>query len=267
MEARDRNPNPWRLMVDGDVPGTINMARDVAVLEAVAGDRCPPTLRLYGWNPPCLSLGRRQGLDAADVEFCRTRGIDIVRRPTGGRALLHHHELTYAVIAPLGREPIPNPLQEAYRKICGALVRWCTGMGITAELTPGEVNINLPSPATAIPCFEAPAGGEVVVAGRKLIGSAMRAHRGAVLQHGAILLDWDSELQVGSMGLGDDSALRQAVTTIADELGKPPDRGELERRLVTAFSDELDVDFEDGTVSERETRRERELVIEFEAVE
>jgi lipoate-protein ligase A len=256
----------WRLILDGDLGGAQNMARDLAMLEALTEEASPPTLRLYGWSPPCLSLGRHQGLDAADTDFCRARGIDLVRRPTGGRAVLHHHELTYAVIAPLGSEPIPSRLQEAYRRICGALVRWCIGMGIAAELTPGEVNIMLPSPASAVPCFEAPAGGEVVVAGRKLIGSAMRSHRGAVLQHGAILLDWDSELQAGSMGLKDDSALRPLVTTFADELGTPPDRAELERQLVTAFSDELGVVFEESPVTEREERQERELVTGFRAV-
>jgi lipoate-protein ligase A len=141
----------WRLILDGDLGGAQNMARDLAMLEAVADGESPPTLRLYGWSPPCLSLGRHQSLDAADIDFCRTRGIDLVRRPTGGRAVLHHHELTYALIARLGREPIPSRLQDAYRTICGALVRWCTGMGIAAELTPGEVNIGLARPAPAAP--------------------------------------------------------------------------------------------------------------------
>jgi lipoate-protein ligase A len=267
MNDHENGTGTWRLILNRASAGAVNMARDVAILEEVAGGRCPPTLRLYGWSPPCLSLGRHQGLDAADAEFCRAHGIDIVRRPTGGRALLHHHELTYAVMAPLGQRPIPSRLQEAYRKICSALVSWCRDMGVAAELTPGEVNINLPSPASAIPCFEAPAGGEVVVAGRKLIGSAMRAHGGFMLQHGAILLDWDSELQTGSMGLEDDTGLRQLITTMADELGKPADLDELEQGLVRAFSEELGVSFQENAVTEQEQHRERELVATFHAVE
>jgi lipoate-protein ligase A len=195
------NDSLWRLVVDGDLRGARNMARDVAMLEAVADGEAPPTVRLYGWKPPCLSLGRHQGIEAADLEFCRAEGIDVVRRPTGGRALLHHLELTYAVIAPLSEGPLPRGLQEAYRTICAALVRAVRTLGVDAELTGGEVNLQLPNPKTTIPCFEAPAGGEVVVAGRKLIGSAMRAHGGAILQHGAILLDWDGRLQAGAMGL------------------------------------------------------------------
>ena len=84
----------WRLVVDGDLPGARNMARDVALLEAVADGEAPPTVRLYGWGPPCLSIGRHQGIEGADLAFCRAEGVDVVRRPTGGRALLHHLELT-----------------------------------------------------------------------------------------------------------------------------------------------------------------------------
>jgi lipoate-protein ligase A len=223
----------------------------------------PPTLRLYGWNPPCLTLGRHQSTAAADLDYCSKEGIDVVRRPTGGRALLHHLELTYAVIAPLGVVPLPRALQEAYSRICGALVRAMRILGIDAVLTGGEVNLQLPGPRTAIPCFEAPAGGEVVVAGRKLIGSAMRAHSGTILQHGAILLDWDSRLQAGSMGLADDSSLRPHVTTLNHELDLLPNRSELDRTLVQAFADELEIAFEEGPLMAQEVAGETALAASF----
>jgi lipoate-protein ligase A len=253
----------WRLILDGDHTGARNMARDVAILEAVSEGTSPSTLRLYGWNPPCLTLGRHQHTDAADLDFCRAEGIDVVRRPTGGRALLHHLELTYAVIAPLGVVPLPRALQEAYSRICGALVRAMRILGIDAVLTGGEVNLQLPGPRTAIPCFEAPAGGEVVVAGRKLIGSAMRAHSGTILQHGAILLDWDSRLQAGSMGLADDSSLRPHVTTLTHELDLLPNRSELDRTLVQAFADELEIAFEEGPLMAQEAAGETALAASF----
>ncbi len=235
------------------------MARDTAVLVAVASGASPPTIRLYGWRPPCLSLGRHQPVAAADAAFCGRHGVDLVRRPTGGRAVLHDRELTYAVVAPLGRHPLPRRLQDAYRRICAALVCWCRVLGIDAELTPGEVNLSLPGPRTAVPCFEAPAGGEVVVGGRKLIGSAMRAHRGALLQHGAILLDWDSALQAGAMGLADDGVLGGQITTLSDELDAVPPRPELERTLADAFEAELDVILEPAALSEAERTRALEL--------
>ncbi len=249
----------WRLIVDGALAGADNMARDVAIMEAVAAGQAPPTLRLYSWTPPCLSLGRHQSTDAADLEFCRREGIDVVRRPTGGRAVLHHLERTYAVVAPLGEAPLPRHLQDAYRRICSALVRACRGLGVAAELTGGEVNLALPGPRTAVPCFEAPAGGEVVVAGRKLIGSASRAHRGVLLQHGAILLDWDGHLQAGTMGLADDAERWPHVTTFATLLGAVPTPAAVDDALVTALGDELEVALEVGELTATERRRSQAL--------
>jgi lipoate-protein ligase A len=253
----------WRLIIDGDQVGAINMARDMAMLEAVSEGHARPTLRLYGWDPPCLSLGRHQDDEAVDLYFCRTEGIDVVRRPTGGRALLHHLELTYAVIAPLGVDPLPRGLQDAYRSICNALVRAMHGLGVEAELTGGEVNVHLPSPRSSVPCFEAPAGGEVVVRGRKLIGSAMRAHAGTVLQHGAIVLDWDGRLQAGSMGLADDRDLRPHITTLRDECAGEVERPTLEETLVEAFATEFEIEFEAVQPSDAERAREQELMASF----
>ncbi len=249
----------WRLIVDGAVSGARNMARDVAILEAVSEGRATPTLRLYGWNPPCLTLGRHQRVEAADLEFCRREGIDVVRRPTGGRALLHHLELTYAVIAPLDRGPLPRALQDAYRLICGALVRAMRALDVDATLTDGEVNVLLPSPRSAIPCFKAPAGGEVVVAGRKLIGSAMRSHAGTILQHGSILLEWDGRLQAGAMGLADDSSLRPHITTLVDELDRPVSRADLSDAVVDGCAEVLGVTFEPGDLTAGEDEHEQEL--------
>lgn len=253
----------WRLIVDGDLTGAQNMARDWAILEAVSEGASAPTLRIYGWNPPCLTLGRHQGVEAANLVFCRAEGIDVVRRPTGGRALLHHHELTYAVVAPLKSGPLPRGLQKAYRSICEALVRAMRALGVDAELTGGEVNLELPGPRSTVPCFEAPAGGEVVVGGRKLIGSAMRAHAGTILQHGAIVLDWDGRLQAGSMGLTSDASLRPHITTLTEELGATVSRATLERELIEAFSSEFAIEFDQCQPCDVELDRERQTKTSF----
>jgi lipoate-protein ligase A len=254
---------PWRLIIDGDLSGAENMARDVAMLEAVSEGLAPPTLRLYGWDPPCLTLGRHQNLDAADLDFCLREGIDVARRPTGGRALLHHLELTYAVVAPAGRGPLPRGLQNSYRKICDALVHAMRALGVDAELSSDDVNLQLPGPRSTVPCFEAPAGGEVVVHGRKLIGSAIRAHAGAILQHGAIVLDWDGRLQAGSMRLADDTSLRLQITTLRDELGREPARADLEQTLVEAVTADFGVEFESAQPSDAERAREQEIIASF----
>lgn len=253
----------WRLISDGARSGAANMARDVAILDAVAAGESPPTVRLYQWDPLCLTLGKHQRLDAVDLDFCRGNGVDVARRPTGGRALLHHLELTYSVVAPLARDPMPRALQEAYRLICRALVDACRRLGVAAELTGGEVNLRLPNPTSTVPCFEAPAEGEVVVAGRKLIGSAMRASGGYILQHGAILLDWDGVLQAGALGLEDDRTLRTKITTFRDELGRTVARSELEPVLVGSLADTLGITLEPGELSPRERARAESTASEF----
>jgi len=136
-------------------------------------------------------------------------------------------------------------------------------LGVDAELTPGEVNLQLPGPRTTVPCFEAPAGSEVVVRGRKLIGSAMRAHGGAILQHGSILMDWNGRLQAGAMGLEEDSALRSQVTTLCDEVGRRVPRPDVEHAVVDAFTAEFAVELEEAPVSSAESAAEDGLERSF----
>ena len=154
----------WRLIVDAPAGGAWNMAVDEALAEAVDAGASPPVLRLYRWAPPCLSLGFAQPYDAADAAFCAAHAIDVVRRPTGGRAVLHHLELTYSVCAPLGRAPFSRDLQAAYQTICRALVAGLRRLGVAAELSGAPEN-GMIKPTQAIPCFIGPAAGEVVVGG------------------------------------------------------------------------------------------------------
>jgi len=230
----------WRLILDAPARGAWNMAVDEALAEAVSTGLSAPALRLYRWKPPCLSLGFTQGLDVADRAFCAAHGIDVVRRPTGGRAVLHHLEQTYSVCAPLGAGPFSHDLQAAYRTICQALVAGLRSLGVPAELS-GAPGSGLIRPTEAIPCFAGPASGEVVVGGRKLLGSAMRRVGDAILQHGALLEDWDGELQAGCLGLADDASLRPAVVTLADVLGAPPAPAALVEALVAGWRAELGV--------------------------
>ncbi|HPS79927.1 MAG TPA: hypothetical protein PLS53_17350, partial [Thermoanaerobaculaceae bacterium] len=111
----------WRLIVDGAQRGAWNMAVDEALVEAVDRGDSPPVLRFYRWEPACLSLGFAQPFGAADAEFCAANGVDLVRRPTGGRAVLHHLEQTYCVLARLNERPFTADLQAAYQGICRAL--------------------------------------------------------------------------------------------------------------------------------------------------
>jgi len=179
-------PEVWRLIIDDPCDGATNMARDEAIAAIHATGATPPTLRLYQWQPACLSLGRFQRSREVDREACAREEITIVRRPSGGRALLHDHELTYAIVAQathplLGGESI----LASYRQISLALRDGLRRLGIAAELTPVERERRAHRSAA---CFDAPASYELTVGGRKLVGSAQTRRNGVLLQHGAIPL-------------------------------------------------------------------------------
>jgi lipoyl(octanoyl) transferase len=161
------------------------MAVDHALLDSVkSGGR--PVLRLYLWEPACLSLGRNQHARGIyDDARLRAAGMDVVRRPTGGLAVLHDRELTYCVLAPAALLGGPR---HAYRLINEALVDGLRRIGVPAAVA-GTGAAPDPRLDAAAPCFEAPAAGEVVAAGRKLVGSAQRCEDRTLLQHGSILVD------------------------------------------------------------------------------
>jgi len=249
----------WRLILDGPGPGAWNMAADEALAESVDAGRSAPVLRLYRWRPPCLSLGFAQPFEAADAAFCAAHGVDVVRRPTGGRAVLHQLELTYAVLAPLGRGPFAQDLQAAYKAICRALVAGLRTLGVPAELS-GEPEGGHIRPTEVIPCFIGPASGEVVSGGRKLVGSAMRRTGGSILQHGSILEGWDGALQAGCLGLPDDAALRPAVITLSDVLGATrPGPEALAQAIVAGFVETFGVGFVATGLGPEEQERARLL--------
>jgi lipoyl(octanoyl) transferase len=184
----------WRVVLGaGDalqpLSGVRNMALDAALFESVQAG-APPVLRLYLWRPACLSLGRNQPARALyDPALAAAEGVDIVRRPTGGLAVLHDEELTYAVIAPM--RVIGRP-RDAYRRINGWIVAALRSLGVPAEAATGDAAApSWAGQGAAHPCFAQPAPGEVVAAGRKLAGSAQRSENGCLLQHGSILLDGD----------------------------------------------------------------------------
>jgi lipoyl(octanoyl) transferase len=191
-------------------PGWLNMAIDFALLErAAAGESW---LRLYAWSPSCLSFGRHEPAGRRyDRERITALGLDVVRRPTGGRAVWHAGELTYAVAAPA---TALGTLREAYGEIHRVIRDAVRGLGASAELAPSRGSIPLDTGA----CFAAPVGGEVVVADHKVAGSAQLREDGALLQHGSILLA-DDQAMVARLTRGDPPADRSAP--LARVLGRP----------------------------------------------
>lgn len=178
---------PWRLLLSPPLPGAENMALDDALLER-ARTTGESVLRVYAWAGPTLSFGRHQTARSAySSARAAQQGVAVVRRPTGGRAILHHREVTYSVTAPVTAEP----LRASYARINRLLLDGLARLGVTATLADPATRAPLPGIG---PCFETPTTGEVVVGGRKLVGSAQWRDAGALLQHGSILVDDDQAM-------------------------------------------------------------------------
>lgn len=238
----------WRLIDTPPAPGAWNMAVDEALAATVAAGG-PPVLRFYRWSPPCLSLGRNQPARGRyDLDALAARGIDVVRRPTGGRAVLHHRELTYAVAAP---QALFGGPRQAYAAINRALVAGLVRLGVPAAQQPAGME-RAPVPSLS-PCFAQPVEGEVVAAGRKLVGSAQRRLGEVILQHGSLPLH-DDQSAVAAFVVGPaDGDPADAPATLVDVLGREPGWEELTRALADGFAEALGIRFRADGLTPSET--------------
>ncbi|MFH1688966.1 MAG: lipoate--protein ligase family protein [Candidatus Eisenbacteria bacterium] len=252
--------NSWRFLNSGPADGATNMAVDEAILEGVSEGSSPPTLRVYAWEPPTVSIGHSQKASTElDLEACRREGFGVVRRPTGGRAVLHAGELTYSVVGRAGVPPLGGSIAESYRAIASGLLLGLTALGISADLAPvsaasrtrGEV---------APPCFVSAGRFEVVVAGRKLIGSAQRRVGAAVLQHGSLLTDGTHVRIADVLRVRKESeraAIRRTLALKATDLAaliSPPIEFEVLAGVIRAgFENAWGITLSDGTLTQRES--------------
>jgi lipoyl(octanoyl) transferase len=215
----------WRLLLSPPLPGADNMALDEALMER-ARRTGETVLRVYAWERPTLSFGRNQAARGAySAPRAAAHGVDVVRRPTGGRALLHHREVTYSVTAPVTAEP----LRASYARINALLLDGLDRLGVAAALAVPAARA--PAPGVA-PCFETPTAGEVVVGGRKLVGSAQWRDGGALLQHGSILVEDDQTMlaSLATLPLPD----VPPPATLRAALGRVPAAGEVADALFAA---------------------------------
>lgn len=210
-----------RIFQDGALTGEENMARDAELLAShKPGD--DPILRLYRWQPAAITMGYNQSFDAFDLDAVQAAGFDLVRRPTGGRAILHADELTYAIIASSPGSVFGDTLHATYMKINEALLLFLKNLGIHADISGGESRAE----AGSLVCFKSAGHHEIRVAGRKIIGSAQRRSGGVFLQHGSILagprhLELPRFLKQGAKGNDIDPAGLALVTTdLQQELGR-----------------------------------------------
>ncbi len=175
--------------------GSINMALDKNLLE-ISKKKSSINLRFYLWSFPTISLGRSQiAKDIIDFGFCKKNGIKVVKRPTGGRALLHNKEITFCITGPLDGKKFPKNFQENYNLISMIILMGLKKLRIPAEIK--EKEIYKTSPKAPIPCFSEPAPGEIMVNGKKIVGTAMLVEEENFLVHGSILIDFDEKIQRG----------------------------------------------------------------------
>lgn len=217
----------WRCLEEGPNPAAWNMAVDEALLGCYPRFR-QPTLRLYAWEKPTLSLGRFQALEAVQLGACAAAGIDVVRRPTGGRAVLHHREVTYGVVA--GLELFPPGVIASYRRLSDALVGALQRLGLAPQLQRKQAR------ADAEVCFETPSFAELTLGGKKVCGSAQTRSKDALLQHGSLPLHFPWDLLKIALGLDDRLLLRLRGQAGGLCEFAPLDEGDVRQALRRAFA-------------------------------
>jgi lipoyl(octanoyl) transferase len=255
-------PRPqWRLLDTGPADGFTNMAVDEALLEILATKSGPTIVRFYSWLPPALSLGYAQPTEREiDPRQCASLGIDVVRRPTGGRAVLHDHEVTYSVVISGDDPHVSSGVLAAYLTISQAMIRGLAYLGITAELLPLRRGVQLPSDKASLVCFATPSSYEVAVGGRKIIGSAQRRAHDVIMQHGSIPLSWNLEKMravfgrsaLESGGPQGEPDCRLPMTSLQEAGGRAYDYAEVIAALARGIAETWEVDLLPGQLTAAE---------------
>lgn len=250
----------WRLIETGHANGFTNMAVDEAIANAVARGDQPPTLRLYGWAPPAISLGYHQDRDdGIDLQAVRERGYDIVRRPTGGRAILHADEGTYSFCIRQAEIAGGNSVMQSYREISRGIIAGLELLGAHVSLGADDIAASaaqdMTEAARAI-CFAKTARCDLQAAGRKVVGSAQVRRDGGILQHGSIPLEIDLEDQIAVMPGTDGRMARQvlagAAMSVNELLGRPVSFNELSEAVAEGFAQTFGVELAPEDLSDEE---------------
>ena len=239
--SSDSMSDTWRLLLDRPAAGAWNMAVDEVLLDGVAAGATAPTLRFYQWEPSCLSLGYFQSLDVVNLAGCRALGVDVVRRPTGGRAILHDRELTYSIALPeavLGRDGV----LDSYRRLSLALQDGLHRLGVPATIAPqsaADDAVNGPV------CFDRPSAYEIMFRGRKLVGSAQVRRRGGVLQHGSIVIEPRAARMLACLRVAEGNQ-RIASGMVGLEEAGVSDPAQIAGAVADAFAARFDVSLVEG---------------------
>lgn len=264
---QNSNSYHWRLITDEAAPGSWNMAVDEALMENVGQGSSLPILRLYRWSPACLSLGYSQSVQEADKARLQSFGWDLVRRPTGGRAILHTDELTYAVIAPAQHPLMTGGVLASYRQLSAALIAGLQILGLGIEVAPQK---HPTQPKDALPvCFEVPSSFEITFQKRKIVGSAQMRRANVVLQHGAIPINGDITRICQVLTFPDEQTrcstiarVRQRAVTIAAALQRIVSWNDVAQALQLGFHNQLLITFSKDELRPGESELAKKLQIE-----
>ena len=255
---------PFRLILDRDpLPGDVNMACDEAISRMVSAGQQMPTLRLYGWQPPFISLGLSQRINTVNEARCTAEGVGIVRRATGGLAILHTDELTYSIALPIAHPLASGDVMTSYRRIANAIIAALKILGVPDAHADAVAKADK---AKTPVCFEAPSDYEVMSApaaqgGKKLVGSAQWRRVNGVLQHGSLPLCGDiARVCRYLMGAPEPDAVRQHAATLQDVLRRAVLWDEAANAFVQAFANTLQIDFAASAISPEEKALTDELL-------
>jgi lipoate---protein ligase len=229
----------WRFLQTGCNTAASNMSIDRAILVANSKGWVPPTIRFYGWVPPAISIGYFQSLtDEVNLDACKKKGVDYVRRITGGGAVFHENELTYSIVIPEAHPQIPKNILQSNGRICNALIRGLDHLGIKSTYAP----IN-----------------DIVADGKKISGNAQTRKLNTVLQHGTILLDVDVDTMFSLLKVPNEKIkdklikdVKQRVTSVKHILGKEVSFEDVAEAMKHGFEEEFNVELVEGTVTKQE---------------
>lgn len=252
----------WGFIDSGNCSPAYNMAMDEALLNWQSRGEIPPIIRFYGWEPATLSIGYFQKAKAEiNIEEVKRQGLGFVRRPTGGRAVLHEHELTYSVIVPETYPGMPNTVTEAYRVISEGILMGFRKLGLDAYFSVPETDLEkaaLKSPRSSV-CFDAPSWYELVVEGKKVAGSAQTRQKGVILQHGAILLELDEDKLFSVFRFSNEKVkermknnLKNKAVAINDIAGRKITIPEAKQAFEKGFAEGLSIDLEPYVLNEKQ---------------
>jgi lipoyl(octanoyl) transferase len=256
------NKEVWRFIDSGNSSPSFNMALDEALLDWHSEGKFPPVIRFYGWEPATLSIGYFQKVEKEiDLEAVKSHGLGFVRRPTGGRGVLHEHELTYSVIVSEEHPEMPKTVTEAYRVISEGILKGFHQLGLQAYFAvpkTDEERSALKNPRSAV-CFDAPSWYELVVEGRKVAGSAQTRQKGVILQHGSILLDLDEDKLFSLFKYPNDrvkqrmkSAFKSKAVAINEISSRKITLEEAKEAFYKGFAEGLNIELESYQLTEEE---------------